>query len=122
MVGPVRLAIIGGRRGGGFQQALNAFVDRIRLAAVCDTDQDLLERWRSARPGLSTFEDYAEVLNEPGIDAVLLATPMGLHARQALSALNSGKHVLSEVIAATTLDECWDLIEAVRQWLHAIAI
>jgi predicted dehydrogenase len=48
------------------------------------------------------------------VDAVIVATPMHLHARQAIAALNAGKHVLSEVTAAVTLTECWLLADAVR--------
>jgi predicted dehydrogenase len=40
---------------------------------------------------------------------------MLLHAGQSVQALRAGKHVLSEVIAATTLEECWELIEAVEK-------
>lgn len=53
------------------------------------------------------------LLNDPGIDAVYLATPMQLHASQSVQAMRAGKHVLTEVIAATTLDECWELVETV---------
>ena len=45
-------------------------------------------------------------------DAVVLATPLLDHARQSVSALDAGLHVLSEVIAATTPDEATALIEA----------
>ena len=110
MTTPVRLAVIGAHRGGGFDAALEAFRDRVSLTAVCDLDGRLLAKWESERPGIKTYDDYSHVLDDPEIDAVLLATPMMLHARQAIDALESGKHVLSEVIAATTLDECWDLV------------
>jgi predicted dehydrogenase len=87
----------------------------VALTAVCDLDGRLLAQWESERPGIKTYQDYSQVLNDPEVDAVLLATPMMLHAGQAIDALDSGKHVLSEVIAGTTLNECWDLVEAVER-------
>ncbi|MCH8102647.1 MAG: Gfo/Idh/MocA family oxidoreductase [Chloroflexi bacterium] len=115
MTTPVRLAVVGGHRGGSFDAALEVFRDRVTLTTVCDLDDRLLAQWESERPGIKTYSDYSQVLDDPDIDAVLLATPMMLHARQAIDALDSGKHVLSEVIAATTLDECWELVEAVER-------
>ena len=114
MNAPIRLAIVGGHRGGSFNSALQAFGDLISLTAVCDTDKGVREQWISERPGVKAFERYEDVLSDPTVDAVLLATPMMLHARQAIDALNAGKHVLSEVIAATSIEDAWDLVEAVE--------
>lgn len=49
------------------------------------------------------------------IDAVFIATPMLIHARQAIQAMKAGKHVLSEVAAAHTIEDCWELVETVEQ-------
>ena len=57
-------------------------------------------------------------MDDPGIDAVFIATPMTFHAKQAIQALEAGKHVLSEVIAAVTLEECWQLVETVERTKH----
>jgi predicted dehydrogenase len=115
MAGPVRLAVVGGRRGGAFNRALEAFRDRVRLVAVCDLSEPMLARWRDQHPGIATFTSYDRLLEDPGVDAVLIATPWHIHAPQAIQALRAGKHVMSEVIAAFTLDECWQLIETVEQ-------
>ena len=115
MATTVRLAIVGGQRGAGFENALNAFGDKIRLVGLCDLDESLLAKAKEKRPDLKTTPSYDKLLQDPDIDAVLLATPMELHARQAIQALNAGKHVLSEVIAATTMEECWELVETVER-------
>jgi predicted dehydrogenase len=49
--------------------------------------------------------DYREVLNDPDVDAVLIATRHNLHASMALEALTAGKHVLVEKPLALTEDE-----------------
>ena len=112
---PIRLAVVGGRRGASFNRALDAFAGRVVLRAVCDLDEQTLDSWRARHPGIETYTSYERLLGESDCDAVLLATPMPLHAGQAIQALRSGRHVASEVIAATTLDECWALVEAVEQ-------
>ena len=57
------------------------------------------------------FETYEDMLNDGGIDLVVIGTPDHLHAGQALAALEAGKHVLSEIPAAYELSELERLIE-----------
>jgi predicted dehydrogenase len=115
---PLKLAIVGGRRGKSFARELRAQREVIDVVAVCTRTPETVQRWRDEwapdYPALRAFTDYARLLEESGCDAVLLATPMTVHAEQSVAALRAGKHVLSEVVAATTMAECWALIEAVR--------
>lgn len=108
---PVRLAIVGGHRGETFSRLARLLSDRMHLVAICDRDDAVLARWRADNPEARVYTRYDELLADAAIDAVVLATPFPGHARQAVAALEAGKHVLSEVIGATTLDECWALIE-----------
>jgi predicted dehydrogenase len=112
---PIRAAIVGGHRGSGYGRAFDALRERITLTAICDLDPTVVAGWRETRPDLRGFTRYEDLLEADVCEAVMLATPMQLHAPQAVAALRAGKHVLSEVIAATTLDGCWALVEAVRQ-------
>lgn len=112
---PIRLAIVGGYRGGSHGKELPSLTDKIRLTAVCDINEKTLQNWKEKFPGISTYTSYDALLENTEIDAVLLATPLFIHARQAIQALRAGKHVLSEVIAAHTLDDCWELVETVEQ-------
>jgi predicted dehydrogenase len=112
---PLRAAIVGGHRGGGYGRAFDALRERITLTAICDLDADVVAGWKETRPELRGYTRYEDLLDADACDAVMLATPMQLHARQAIQALRAGKHVLSEVIAATTLEDCWALVEAVAQ-------
>ena len=54
------------------------------------------------------------VFDEPGINAVLLATPHSLHAVQAIRALNTGKHVFVEKPLALTRESLWEVVAAVH--------
>jgi hypothetical protein len=110
----VRLAVVGGNRGGYIARLIGRFPEQVSLAAICDTDEAVLRYWGNRQPQVRTFAEYESLLGWGEFDAVFLATPYPLHARQAIAALEAGKHVLSEVVAATTLEECWALVEAVE--------
>ena len=112
---PLRLGVAGGRRGASFDHTLEILAERVSLTAVCDPDDAVRARWAESHPGITTHAGFGTLIDDPAVDAVFIATPMPLHAQQAIAALNAGKHVLSEVIAATTLDECWELVETVEK-------
>jgi len=111
----VRLAVVGGNRGASFDSALADLQEQVELAAVCDLSEQVLAGWQTRHPGVQAFTSYEAMLDSGACEAVLLATPMELHASQAVQALEAGLHVLSEVIAATTLEECWELVETVER-------
>ncbi|MEE8046101.1 MAG: Gfo/Idh/MocA family oxidoreductase, partial [Dehalococcoidia bacterium] len=110
-----RLAVAGGNRGSRFDQVLGGLEEQIELVAVCDPSDRVRAEWTDGRPEVKAYESFEDLVEDPTIDAIFIATPMLLHAGQALTALNAGKHVLSEVIAATTLDECYALVETVEK-------
>lgn len=112
---PIRLAVVGGRRGGSFTVALNFLKDRLQLAAVCDLSQPVLDRWKSQHPDIATYTDYQRMLKDDVCDAVIVATPMQMHAKHAVAAMNAGKHVLSEVAACMSHREAVQLCEAVER-------
>ena len=111
----VKLAVVGGQRGGAFKRALQAFEDRVELVAICDLSEGVLADWRARFPGIQTFVSYDDMLDKSDCTAVFVATPVFLHAQQVVKALHAGKHVVSEVFAAFTLDECWQLVETVEE-------
>jgi predicted dehydrogenase len=54
---------------------------------------------------------YRALLDRPDIDAVIIATPWEWHTPMALDAMRAGKHVFVEVPAATTVADCWALVD-----------
>jgi predicted dehydrogenase len=113
----IRFAVIGAGRGKSFIKATQNPGSTVDLTAVCDRNPSALAPWKDSSE-VRLYSDFDQVLNDPNIDAVCLATPVHLHARQAIAALNAGKHVLSEVTAAYTLEECRDLVAAVERTGH----
>lgn len=111
----VRLAVVGASRGAYLTGTMKYLEDRAELAAICDRNEEALGRWKESFPGVKRFDSFERMLEDPDIDAVLLATPMMMHAQQSVQALKAGKHVISEVTAAITLEQCWELVETVEQ-------
>lgn len=67
-----------------------------RVARVCDADAARLDKARALCPSALPTSSFDEVLADPGIDAVAIATPVRSHAPLARAALEAGKHVLVE--------------------------
>jgi len=111
---PIKLAVVGGRRGAAFNEAVKILADKVKIVAICDISEEVLKFWKRSMPDIQIFKDYDKMLEKSNCDAVYVATPMFLHAEQSIKAMEAGKHVLSEVIATTTLEECWRLVETVE--------
>ena len=84
-------------------------------AALCDIDADILSQEAGKHGITKTYRVYEDML-ESDIDAVIVATPMQNHFQQAVTALEAGKHVMSEVPAGVTMDELFWLCEAVEKY------
>jgi predicted dehydrogenase len=90
------------------QSHLRAFqlLDGTRVVAVCDLDAALAERVARERGVARHYRHVEQLLADREVDLVVIATPDHLHGQQAIAALEAGKHVLSEIPMALTIDEC----------------
>ena len=77
-----------------------------RVVAACDLDRPLAERVGREMGVPRIYADYEQLLADRAVDLVVVATPDHLHGEHAIRALEAGKHVLSEIPMALTLDEC----------------
>ncbi|MGH2353163.1 MAG: Gfo/Idh/MocA family protein [Chloroflexota bacterium] len=88
--------------------------DRVRLQAVCDPALGRAEA-AAAKFGIpQAFVEYEDLLAGGDVDAVTIASPIGLHYRQGRQALDAGKHVHFNKTMTTTVDEATDLIDTAR--------
>jgi predicted dehydrogenase len=87
----------------------------VEVTALCELNPDILQTKADAFGIPNRYRIYEDMLDASVVDAVFLATPMQLHVPQSLAALAAGKHCLSEVIAATTMDELFWLKEAAEK-------
>ncbi len=85
-----------------------------RLHAICDVADDLRERMACTHAPDRSYADYDEMLADPDLDAVIIATADAFHVPASIRALESGKHVLCEKPVATGLDEVEALAAVVR--------
>ncbi|HOJ10351.1 MAG TPA: Gfo/Idh/MocA family oxidoreductase [Clostridiales bacterium] len=83
-----------------------------RLAAVCDLNMEAMDRTLKDFKDVKRFDSYEEMLDKGNIDAVILGTPMQMHAPQAIRALERGINVYSEVVAAVSMEQCRELVIA----------
>ena len=100
-------------RGKSFKAACDD-VGCVRLHAVCDINRDGLDKAAKTLGADEQYTDYEDMLARSELDAVIIGTPMPLHAPQAILALDAGLSVLSEVTAAVSLDECRRLTAACK--------
>src|SRR5437763_3434678 len=82
-----------------------------QLAAVSDLRAERLALAQSRYPGVWTTTDLHEILQNPGIDAVAIATPISTHYDLAMQALRADKHVLVEKPLAARPEDVMRLIE-----------
>lgn len=82
---------------------------------VADLDMRRLKHMKALYPTIDTCTNYMDIINDPDIDIVAVATPVKTHHRFALEALTAGKHVFVEKPLAASVAECEDLIEIARQ-------
>ncbi len=86
-----------------------------RIVALCDTNEAALASAADAFAVPERFTDYEELLRQPSVDAVIVATPTLLHAPIALAAIAAGKHVLSEKQLAMSYAEAQQMYQAAEQ-------
>jgi len=80
------------------------------LVTVCDLDAAKREKILRRYPAVTGTDDFNTILNNPVIEAVVIATPVHTHYPLAKAALQAGKHVLVEKPMCMTVDECHELI------------
>ncbi len=85
------------------------------MYAICQRSADKLNEIGDAFGIEKRYTDYAELLKDPLIDAVHINTPINNHAELSLAALRAGKHVACTVPMATTIEECRQIVETVRE-------
>ncbi|MBF0253983.1 MAG: Gfo/Idh/MocA family oxidoreductase [Candidatus Omnitrophica bacterium] len=75
---------------------------RFEVCLVCDASAERRAFVKETHPDLRLAADAGEALRDPGIDAVVIATPAATHAGLVLEALKKGKHVFVEKPMATS--------------------
>ena len=109
----VNIGIIGPGSRGHYLMSHLKTVPFVNIVAVCDDYQPHLDRAvkhtdNKAKP----YTDYRKMLEQKDIDAVVIATPLHLHAQICLAAFDAGKHVFCEKSLTKTVQESVDIKKA----------
>lgn len=129
-IDPVRIGFVGVGDMGSAHVRNFLEIEGVEIKAVCDIVESKVERiqkWveETGQPkpaGYSRGEyDFKQMCAEEELDLVFTATPWRWHVPVCLAAMENGKHAATEVPAAVTLDECWQLVEtAEKTGLHCV--
>ena len=112
----LRVAVIGAGRIGRLHAEHLAFrIPNAEVVAIADPFVKSAEEC-ARRCGIPrVFEDYHDVLKDPNVDAIVICSPTNTHAKIAMEAAESGKHVFCEKPISHDLKEIDDVIEAVKK-------
>ncbi|MBI4556410.1 MAG: Gfo/Idh/MocA family oxidoreductase [Candidatus Hydrogenedentes bacterium] len=121
---PVRVGVVGVGARGTFHVKTLLTIPGVEIRAIGDIieehaaqSQDLVEKATGKRPKAYTQgeRDFENLCKRDDLDAVLTATPWEWHTPVMLAAMRAGKYGATEVPAAITMDECWELVKTSEQ-------
>jgi predicted dehydrogenase len=115
----VRIGFIGlGNRGPGAVERMK-HIDGVSIVGLCDIRPEKAEGVKKSLDGsihkpevyTGSADAWKKMCERQDIDLIYIATPWSLHTPMAVYAMEHGKHVCTEVPAAKTVEECWQLVE-----------
>lgn len=119
----VRIGFVGLGARGSAAVYRYTYLDGVEIKALCDLYPDHLDRARQylAERGCPEADEYSgdegwkRLCEREDIDLVYIATGWQMHTPIAVYAMQHGKHVAIEVPAATSLEECWQLVDTAER-------
>lgn len=112
--GKVKMAMVGLGFGAEFIPIYREYPDA-EVVAICRRNESELHKMGEQFGIEKRYTEFADVLANPDVDCVHINSPIGDHAWMSLQALDAGKHVMCTVPMATTLEECEQIVEKVRE-------
>ncbi len=116
----IRVAVVGFRGQGGLHLRKLRELAGVRVVAVCDVDQDVLDREMKAASNrnekITAYTDVRKLLDDKNIDAITTATPDHWHALVTIWACQAGKDVYVEKPISHNLWEGRKMVEAARKY------
>jgi predicted dehydrogenase len=85
------------------------------MYAICARDKQKVDKVGCQLGVDKRYVSFEDLIRDPEIDAVHINTPIHLHAPQSIAALRHGKHVACTVPAATSTDECAEIVRAAEE-------
>jgi predicted dehydrogenase len=112
----LKVGLVGANRGTSYGYIFNIH-PRTVVTALCDINEQRAKEMAKELgvKGDTIFTNYDRFVDNGDMDIILIGTPMPFHAEQAIKALERGRHVLSEVTATTSIEECEELYKAAKR-------
>ncbi|MBA7569995.1 Glycosyl hydrolase family 109 protein 1 [subsurface metagenome] len=118
-ISTVRIGIIGTGNRGSHHAGTITHVSDVEIKATADLELKRFERIKKNLENTDhnpeyyygSDDEWKKLCERKDLDLVLIATPTYMHAKMAVYAMEQGKHVITEVPAAVTIKECWDIVE-----------
>ena len=117
-ISTVRMGIIGTGNRGSHHSGTISRVSDVEIRAAADVYPERFERIKKNLENTDHNpeyyagpEEWKKLCERKDLDLVLVTTPTYMHAKMAVYAMEQGKHVITEVPAAVTIEECWDLVK-----------
>ncbi len=116
----VRIGFIGlGQRGPGHVKRMT-YIEGVEVVAICDKRKKCTDKVEKMLAGLNlpkpavytgSEDAWKEMCRRDDLDLIYICSPWELHAPMVIYAMEHGKHAATEVPAATTIQECWDMVK-----------
>ncbi|RAH50447.1 Gfo/Idh/MocA family protein [Aspergillus brunneoviolaceus CBS 621.78] len=116
---PLKIAVVGlGRMGKRHVHTLLYRVPHAQVVGVCSSDASEV-KWAQNNQeytdfGITVYDDYDQMLEHPGLQAVWISSSTDVHASQSLAAIAKDLHVLCEKPLSTDLAEAQSVVDAAR--------
>ncbi len=93
-----------------------------KVVMCADLSEARLNHMKQLYPMIRTTTNYREIVNDSGIDAIVIATPVSQHYPIAREALEAGKHVFVEKPLAQSIDEGFKLIQLAKEKARVLMV
>jgi UDP-N-acetylglucosamine 3-dehydrogenase len=103
------------------QNHVRVFSELGNLIGIADADQESCKRI-AKKFTTRSYADYKDLLKDPDIDAVSIATPSSTHRSVGLDAINAGKHILIEKPLALTIEDAEKIVSTAKEQGITLAV
>ena len=108
----LRIGVVGGGFGSAFPWHMHP---NCQVTAVADLREDRRKHLMNRFDCSNAYAEFHPMLKDSKVDAVAIFTPAPDHVAHCIDVMNAGRHVISAVPAAITLEQCQQLVDAVKR-------
>ncbi|TLY25478.1 MAG: Gfo/Idh/MocA family oxidoreductase [Nitrospirae bacterium] len=119
---PLSIAVVGAGEWGKNHVRMFAQLKGSRLVTVCDLEESRLASVRAAYPGVRVTTRYEDVVRDPAVEGVVIASFAAQHYDQARRALEAGKHVLVEKPMTLAAEEAEELVHVATRAARCLMV